>query len=75
MASLIIDTGVESHPQIQIDSINLKNGTVEFKWIGGPYPGDCSEVFPISVSEHGSYTVDQVVSAITAHMVATLPQG
>jgi len=73
MASLVIDTGVETHPQISIDALDLKNGRIGFHWIGGPYSGDCSEEFVLSVAEHGDMTVSEVIAEITTNMVAKLP--
>jgi len=72
MASLVIDTGVATHPQISVDQLDLKNGRINFRWIGGVYAGDCSEVFPISLAEHGEMTVNEVVAAVTAYMISTL---
>lgn len=72
MASLVIDTGVESHPKISIDALDLKSGRIGFHWIGGPYPGDCADEFVLSVAEHGSMTVSEMITEITAAMVAKL---
>lgn len=74
MSSLVIDTGVESHPQISIDSMNFQGESITFRWIGGPYAGDCSEPFTLSLAEHGDMTVQEVVDAITAEMLSKLQQ-
>lgn len=73
MASLIINTGVPSHPQISIDEIDLQNGRLVFHWIGGPHSGACAEDFPISFEDHGALTINQVAAAIAAAMIAKLP--
>ncbi len=73
MASLVIDTGVESHPQISIDNLDLKGGMITFRWLGGPHQGDCAEQFALTLAEHGEMTVSQIVTAISAQMVAKLP--
>lgn len=73
MASLVIDTGVETHPQISIDSMDFAKGHIGFHWIGSQYAGDCSEEFTLTLADHGELTVNQVVDAITAQMIGTLP--
>jgi len=72
MASLIINTSSETHPQISVDAADFKNGQIIFRWIGGPYSGDCAEPFVISLTEHGEMTINQVVSAIAASLIASL---
>lgn len=72
MASLIIETGIESHPQISIDAIDLKGEQVTFRWVDGPYSGDCSEPFTVSLAEHGDMTVSELAEAVSAHMVGLL---
>jgi hypothetical protein len=73
MASLVIDTGVATHPQISIDTLDLRNGVIGFRWVGGVYTGDCAEPFVLSIAEHGDKTVAEVVASITAEMVSKLP--
>ena len=75
MAALVFETGVATHPQISIKSLDLENGTVVFNWLGGPYGGDCAESFEISVTEHGAMTVSEVIALIVAQMIAGLPQS
>lgn len=72
MASLILDTGVETHPQIAVDAADFKNDLINFRWIGGPYSGDCAEPFLISIAEHGELTINQVIAGIAQAMIATL---
>ena len=72
MASLIIDTGVATHPQISVDTADFRNGLITFRWIGGPYTGDCAEPFLISLDDHGDLTLNQMVSAISAALIAKL---
>jgi hypothetical protein len=72
MASLIIDTGVETHPQISVDTADFRNGLITFRWVGGPYTGDCAEPFVISLADHGELTLNQMVTAISAALVAKL---
>jgi len=74
MASLIINTGVETHPQIAIDAVDFKNGQISFRWIGGPYSGDCAMPFSISLAEHGELTINQMTTAISAALIASLNQ-
>jgi hypothetical protein len=73
MASLIIPTGVESHPQISLDQIDLKGGNIVFHWVNGPYGGDCAEPFVLTLAEHGELTINQVAQSIASAMVAKLP--
>lgn len=72
MASLVIDTGVDTHPQISVDGVDFKNGLVNFRWVGAPYSGDCAEPFVISLADHGNLTLNQMVSVISAEMTALL---
>jgi len=72
MASLIINTGSETHSQISVDAADFKNGQIIFRWVGGPYSGDCAEPFVISLADHGEMTINQVVSAIAASLIASL---
>jgi hypothetical protein len=72
MASLIIDTGVESHPQIEITGVDFEKEMVHFRWIGGVYSGDCSEPFTITLADHGALTLTQIVQGLSAQMVALL---
>lgn len=72
MASLIIDTGVESHPQIAVDTADFQNGLITFRWLGGPYGGDCAEPFVISMAEHGELTLNQMVEHIAAYLIGKL---
>lgn len=69
MASIVFETGIESHPEISIDNINLAAGRIDFHWIGGGHVGDCSEEFQVSTAEHGELTVNQMVELFTAYMV------
>jgi hypothetical protein len=72
MASLIVNTGVESHPQISIDAIDMKGEQITFRWIDGVYNGDCSEPFTITLADHGEMTLNAVAAAVAAHMVGLL---
>ena len=72
MASLVIATGVETHPEISIDGMDFRNGLVNFRWSSGPYTGDCSEVFVLSVEDHGAMTVSDVIAAISAEMLSKI---
>lgn len=72
MASIVFETGVESHPTISIDNINLIAGRIDFRWIGAGHNGDCSEQFPISTAEHGELTINEMVALFTAYMIAKI---
>jgi hypothetical protein len=72
MASLIIDTGVETHPQISVDTADFRNGLITFRWIGGPYSGDCAEPFLISLADHGELTINEVVTQIGVYLLSRL---
>jgi hypothetical protein len=72
MASLIINTGIETHPQISVDTVDFRNGLITFRWVGGPYTGDCAEPFLISLADHGELTLNQMVTAISAAMIANI---
>lgn len=73
MASLIIETGSNTHPTISIDAIDLASEAVTFHWIGGPYAGDCSEPFTVSLADHGTMTLNELAQAVAAHMISLLP--
>lgn len=73
MASLTFETGVESHPEIAIDSIDLKRELINFRWVGGPHSGECAETFTVTLADHGEMTVNQMVAAIAAEMTSRLP--
>ncbi len=46
---MIVNLTSKTHPQAEIVSINLRAGTVDFRWIGeGLYSGDCS--IPVEIS-------------------------
>jgi hypothetical protein len=72
MASLIVNTGVESHPQISIDAIDMKSEQITFRWLNSAYSGDCSEPFTITLADHGTMTLNAVAAAVAAHMVGLL---
>lgn len=64
---MIIETGIESHPTVEVTGIYLDvaNGRLDFTWgAGAPYTGDCS--VPFSVSEEGTYTAADIQAAIIA---------
>lgn len=69
MASIVFETGVESHPTISIDNINLIAGRIDFRWIGAGHRGDCSERFEISTAEHGELTINEMVALFTDYMI------
>ena len=73
MASLEFATGVPSHPQISIDQLDLENGRIVYRWIGGPYAGACADEFVLTIAEHGGKTVSEVVQEIIEAMIAKLP--
>lgn len=75
MASLIIDTGVTTHPKIEITGVDFEKELVNFRWIGGVYSGDCSESFVISIADHGALTLTQIIEALSAEMISRLPQA
>lgn len=47
--------------EIQILGINLRNSTVDFKWIDGAYGGECS--FPMGMSEGIVPNADDIAAA------------
>lgn len=73
MASLVLDTGIPSHPQISIDSMDFARGQICFHWIEGPYSGDCVDQFALTLADHGEMTVNEVVAAISAQMISQIP--
>lgn len=73
MASLVFATGVPSHPQISIDQLDLENGRIVYRWLGGPYAGACADEFVLSIEDHGDKTVAEVVQEIIGAMIAKLP--
>jgi hypothetical protein len=72
MASLKFATGVESHPEIEVTGVDFAKEMVHFRWVGGVYAGDCSQEFVISTAEHGELTLNQIIQALSAQMIATL---
>ena len=39
---LIVDTGSATHPQAEITGQDMDNDLLQFRWINGPYSGDCA---------------------------------
>lgn len=72
MASLIVNTGSATHPQIAITQIDLERDQITFRWLDGPYSGDCSESFSVSLSEHGDMTLNEVAAMVAGHMLSLL---
>jgi len=54
--------------QIQILGINLRNSTVDFKWVDGVYGGECS--FPMGMSEGIIPNATDIAAAAEAFFVA-----
>lgn len=63
---LIVDLNSQTHPQAEVTGADFVNDTLNFRWIGGPYNGDCSIPFV--------WTVDTTASDVIAAIEATIPQ-
>lgn len=64
---MIINTGVESHPTVEVTGIYLDvaNGRLDFTWgEGAPYTGACS--VPFNIAAEGTYSVADIQAAIIA---------
>jgi len=62
---MIIETGIESHPQVEVTGIylDLVNGKVDFRWgAGAPYTGDCS--VSLAVNAESSYSIEDIKQVI-----------
>lgn len=60
-----IETGIESHPIVEVTGIYLDvtNGRLDFRWgAGAPFTGDCS--VPFTVDLESSYTIEDLKQAI-----------
>jgi hypothetical protein len=47
---LIFSTGATKHPQAEITGHDMDNNMLQFRWVGGPYTGDCAVPFVFTTS-------------------------
>jgi hypothetical protein len=70
MTGLIVDLNSDTHPQAEVTGADFVNNLLHFRWVGGPYSGDCSIDFEWSITT----TSADVVSAIDALLTASQPE-
>ncbi len=58
---------LSNNKEIEILGINLRNSTVDFKWIDGVYGGECA--FPITLAEGVLPTEADIQAAAEAGLV------
>ena len=39
---LIFNTGSSTHPQAEVTGQDMDNNLLQFRWVNGPYAGDCA---------------------------------
>ena len=61
-SGLIFDTGSATHPQAEITGQDMDSDLLQFRWINGPYSGDCAVSFVFTTST----TASDLQSAIVA---------
>ena len=59
---LIVNTGSATHPHAEITGQDMDNDLLQFRWINGPYSGDCAISFVFSTET----TAADLESAIIA---------
>lgn len=62
MQGLIVNLNSETHTQAEVTGADFVNDLLHFRWVGGPYNGDCSIPFTWTLDT----TSANVVSAIEA---------
>ncbi|OFE11368.1 hypothetical protein PHACT_12485 [Pseudohongiella acticola] len=60
----IIDLESETHPQAEITDIDFMVNLINFKWIDGPYPGDCAVNY--------EFTTDTTPAELTGAILALI---
>lgn len=68
--ALTVNTGVESHPAIDVLCINAERGTVDFQFMGDGGSGVSFMNHPLSVETDGEKTLNQILAEIAAASVA-----
>ena len=59
---------LSNNKEITILGINLRNATVDFKWVDGVYGGECA--FPITISEGTVPNADDITAAAELALVS-----
>ena len=70
--ALTVNTGVESHPTIDVLCINAERGTVDFSFMGAGSTGVNMMAHPLSVETDGEKTLNQILAEIAAASVADI---
>lgn len=68
--ALTVNTGVESHPAIDVLCINTERGTVDFQFMGDGGSGVSFMNHSLSVEADGEKTLNQILAEIAAASVA-----
>lgn len=61
---LIVPTGVATHPQAEITGQDMDNDLMQFRWINGPYSGDCATDFEFTTATTPAQMVGAVLSVL-----------
>ena len=60
---LIVKTGSATHPQAEITGQDMDNDLLQFRWINGPYSGDCAISF-VFTTETTAADLESAIIAI-----------
>jgi hypothetical protein len=61
-SGLIFSTNSATHPQAEVTGQDMDNDLLQFRWVNGPYAGDCAITFVFTTST----TAADLESAIIA---------
>jgi hypothetical protein len=60
---LIVDTGSATHPQAEVTGQDMDNNLLQFRWLNGPYAGDCAINF-VFTTETTAADLESAIIAI-----------
>jgi hypothetical protein len=60
---LIVDTGSATHPQAEVTGQDMDNNLLQFRWVNGPYGGDCAINF-VFTTETTAADLESAIIAI-----------
>jgi hypothetical protein len=61
---LIFDTGSATHPQAEITGQDMDSDLLQFRWINGPYSGDCAINFVFTTSTTAADLESAIISML-----------
>ena len=60
---LIFNTGSATHPQAEVTGQDMDNNLLQFRWVNGPYTGDCAINF-VFTTETTAADLESAIIAI-----------